>query len=177
MRPLSPEEAYNKVASHCSAREQCEVDIRNKLRKWEISSRDIEQIISRLKEDNFLSESRYVRAFIHDKLLYDHWGRIKILTALRSKQIAEREIRLHMDEVIDEDTYQDILLSLLRVKLKSLSLPLPFKDRARLYRFALQRGFESPSISRALSLLSISDEGLLEDAFFDDEFPADGPSD
>lgn len=177
MRPLSPEEAYNKVASHCSVREQCEADIRTKLRRWELSSRDIEQIISRLKEEHFLSESRYIRAFIHDKLLYEHWGRVKILAALRLKKISEGEIRRHMDEVIDEETYQDILLSLLRVKLKSLSLPLSFTDRARLYRFALQRGFESSFISHALALLSISDEGLSDDAFFDADFPADGLSD
>ena len=83
----TPAQALSALAALCSRGEQAESDLREKLRKWEVSPADADRIIQRLKEENFLSDERYARAFVRDKFRFNGWGRIKIAHALRQKHI------------------------------------------------------------------------------------------
>lgn len=152
-RILSPEEALTRAAAYCSKGERTPADIREKLLGWGIGRKEAESIIDRLTDENFLCEERYIRAFIHDKSTYNHWGRVKIRYALRYKQLNESEIDRLLTECIDEENYLQTLAGILRSKAHSLPRPLTPECRRKLYSFAAQRGYESECISRAFGIL------------------------
>lgn len=145
--------ALNRAAAYCSQAERSVRDVADKLRDWEVSDEDAERIVEHLHEENFLNEERYVHAFVNDKFRYERWGRIKIAYALRQKGIQGALVSNTIDDVIDDDEYLETLTDLLRPKLRGMQQPLQPKDRAKIYRFGMQRGFESATISAALRAL------------------------
>ena len=146
----TPAQALSALAALCSRGEQAESDLREKLRKWEVSPPDADRIIQRLKEENFLSDERYARAFVRDKARFNGWGRIKIAHALRQKHIDSQWIELALADEIDEAAYHDTLIRLMQGKLRSVASREPQAARAALLRFAASRGFESDLCYRCL---------------------------
>ena len=146
----TPAQALSALAALCSRGEQAESDLREKLRKWEVSPADADRIIQRLKEENFLSDERYARAFVRDKARFNGWGRIKIAHALRQKHIDSQWIELALADEIDEAAYHDTLIRLMQGKLRSVASREPQAARAALLRFAASRGFESDLCYRCL---------------------------
>ena len=78
MKDMTPAEALHRAAAYCSGSEHCVSDIREKLRKWNISPTDAESLLARLVKEKFIDEERYCRSSINDKYKYNRWGRIKI---------------------------------------------------------------------------------------------------
>ena len=147
----------NRAAAYCSQAERAPLEVEQKLRGWEAQEEDIERIMQYLRTERFLDEERYVHAYVNDKFCYERWGRIKIAYSLRSKGVSDALVRNMMEEVIDEEKYLETLTDLMRQKMRGMKTPLLPNDRAKLYRFAAQRGFESGVVSRALSRLNIPD--------------------
>ena len=86
------EALYRTMTSLCARREYCCADIAEKLRKKGASSEDAEVLIDRLIEEGYIDEGRYARAFVHDKTLYNGWGRVKVAQQLRAKGICNAYI-------------------------------------------------------------------------------------
>lgn len=143
--------ALNRAASLCSQSEKAPQDIYRKALTWGLDEPDAERLVARLIEEHFIDEERYARAFVNDKFRFAHWGRVKVSAALRAKGIPENIISIAFDEKIEEEDYLQTCRDLLANRMKGMSLPLSQPDRARLFRFAAQRGFEMSVISRALS--------------------------
>jgi regulatory protein len=89
---------------------------------------------------------------VSDKFRFEHWGKIKIAYVLRGKSIDDALIDEAFDEKIDPEEYLQTCVELLSGKLRSIDQPLSQADRARLFRFAAQRGFETFVISKALTV-------------------------
>lgn len=154
-------QALNRAAAYCSQAERAPQDIEQKLASWEVESDDAARIMDYLRKERFLDEQRFVHAFINDKFNYERWGRIKIIFALRQKGMTGPIVQNMLEDVIDEDKYLETLTDLLRTKMRGMSLPLDQKDRAKLYRFAAQRGFESNIIGTALRHLGSKEDDNL----------------
>lgn len=144
------EQALSALAALCSRGEQAESDLREKLRKWEVAPAQAERIIARLKDENFLSDERYARAFVRDKFRFNGWGRIKIAHALRQKHIDNQWIDVALREEIDADCYHDTLMRLMLGKARSVANRGSQAARAAVLRFAASRGFESDLCYRCL---------------------------
>ena len=129
MKPLSSTEALSKAATYCAKGEHCATDIREKLRQWGFED-NADGIIDKLTQQDFIDKYRFAK-----------WGRIKIEQALRLKQINAETIHQQMDEVIDNEEYNQNLRDLLAQKRKTLKDEDNYQLRAKLMRFALQRGF------------------------------------
>jgi regulatory protein len=153
MKEMTPAEALNRAAAYCSKAEHCTGEVREKLRHWEIAPADAEAIITRLKSEKFIDDARYCRSFVRDKYRFNRWGRLKIVYALRAKRVDESLVYDALDEVIDAATYHDNLVTMLRDKKRTTSAASPYDLKAKLYRFAASRGYESDAISRALKAL------------------------
>lgn len=141
-KEVSTESALSKVMFICSRQEKCCSDIRKKLRDWEISSGDQDQIIQTLIDEKFVNEERYTNFYVRDKFRFNRWGRIKIIHHLKQKQIPEYLI-LDAIEQLDESEYTQNLRDILISKIKTTREEDPYQLRAKLYRFAQGRGFES----------------------------------
>lgn len=155
---MTYEQALNKAASYCSKAERAPQDVIDKLHDWKVEETDVDKIVDWLKMERFLSEERFVHAYVNDKFTYERWGRIKISYSLRQKGIEGSLVQNALEEVIGEDKYLETLVDLLRGKMKGMSFPLDQKNRAKLYRFAVSRGFESSYYSKALQQLKINEE-------------------
>lgn len=141
-REVSAESALSKAMFMCSRQEKCCFDIRKKLRDWEISSDDQNQIIQTLIDEKFINEERYTNFYVRDKFRFNRWGRIKISHYLKQKQIPEHII-FDAIEQLDESEYSQNLHDILISKIKTIRDEEPHQLRTKLYRFAQGRGFES----------------------------------
>lgn len=156
-KEVSAESALSKAMFICSRQEKCCFDIRKKLRDWEISSNDQDQIIQTLIDEKFLNEERYTNFYVRDKFRFNRWGRIKITHHLKQKQIPEHLI-LDAIEQLDESEYTQNLRDILVSKIKTIREEDPYQLRAKLYRFAQGRGFESQlSLQQIDKLISAMD--------------------
>ena len=134
--------ALNKAMALCSHREYCCDDIRNKLISWGVGSSDIEKIISVLIGENFINESRFATAFVKDKFTYNKWGKIKIASHLKMKNIPPGIIKAALDS-IDHDEYLKLLIDLITVHRRKVKAKNQYELKAKLLRYGLSKGFES----------------------------------
>ena len=136
---LSKREWLDKCEAYCAKSEHCAADVRRKLYEWSAPVDLFDEIVENLYTNDFLNDARYCHAYVHDKVAYQSWGRLKIQAGLRALNLPESEIRKSLDE-IDENQYFTNLKALIKQR-KSDS---PDK----LLRFLAQRGFTYDEIKK-----------------------------
>lgn len=145
-------EAYAKMARLCSRSEQCSGDIRKKMMVYDLVDEVVDEIISKLKAEKFLSDERFVKAYVSDKFRLSKWGKIKIRHFLRMKGLPENIIHNALDE-IDQEKYKTVLLKTMKAKAKTIKNKSKFEKMGQVIRFAQMRGFEPEMIHRYINLV------------------------
>jgi regulatory protein len=133
-------EALDKLRQICSRQEKCPADILTLLKKWDIDPQEYPGILEKLKQEKFLSESRYASAFVRDKIKFDHWGFIKIRFVLRQKGLDSAYIEDATRE-IDREEYRSMIGRELKKKRKFIK-GTPREVWAKLARYGSSRGYE-----------------------------------
>jgi len=118
-KEYSLEELLHKAASYCSISEHCISEVRDKLTAWCVSGDDMEKIINKLIEDDFINEKRFCVAFTKDKFHFNKWGKIKISYALKQKGLSNEMINNAL-KTIDDGEYEEMLAVILKTKLKTI---------------------------------------------------------
>jgi len=142
--------ALNKAMAQCSKREYCCDDIRNKLISWGVSDNDSEKIIVNLIEENFINEQRFATAYVKDKFNYNKWGKIKITSHLRHKNIPADIVREALNS-IDYEIYTKVLKNIMTSHRKSVKAKNQYDLKAKLLRYGLSKGFESSLLYEILN--------------------------
>ena len=142
---ISPEKLYKRAASRCAQREYCRSEWVRKFIEGGLAHAEAETLLNRLEAEGYIDEARYARAFVHDKTLYDRWGRFKTRQALALKGVGSEQIEAALAE-IDEEAYYDTLKSLLQAKMKSVKADSAYELQQKLIRYAAGRGFEQDLI-------------------------------
>ena len=137
---LSKREWLDKAEAYCAKSEHCAADVRRKLYEWGTPAEIFGFIEENLYANDFLNDARFCHAYVHDKVAYQSWGRVKIQAGLRALDLPDSEIRKSLDE-IDENTYFS--------NLRSLIVSRPSDSPEKLLRFLAQRGFTYEEIQRA----------------------------
>ena len=101
-RELSKAEWLDKAEAYCAKSEHCAADVRRKVYEWGAPAEIFESIEQKLYANDFLNDARFCAAYVHDKVAYQGWGRLKIQAGLRALDLPESEIRKSLDE-IDEN--------------------------------------------------------------------------
>ena len=114
--------------------------MRRKMERWDVDEAMQEHVLVRLVDEKFIDEERYARFFINDKVRFNHWGRRKVEQALWAKRIPRDVYEPILNEV-SADSYEEVLLPLLRTKRRSVKGSSDYEIRMKLIRFAMQRGF------------------------------------
>jgi len=148
---MNEKEALLKAQSYCSLAEKCEYDIRQKLRTWGIGQTGSDAIIDSLLEDGYIDNERYVSAYVHDKLLFSHWGRTKIGISLRQKSIAADIVNRALD-AIDQETYEEVLRQVIESKRKGIKGSSDYERDMKLIQSVASRGFELPLIRKFIKV-------------------------
>ena len=110
---LTEEEALSKLMKYCAYQDRCHQEVRTKLIQLEVYGDKLEQVMSRLIEEDFLNEERFARSFARGKFRIKKWGKNKITQALKRKNISPYCIRKAMTEIGDQEyekTLNDLLV-------------------------------------------------------------------
>lgn len=145
--------ALSKAMNICCKSEKCAFDLNQKLSEWGVNNVDAERIIQKLIAERFIDDRRFAEAYVRDKFRFNDWGRIKIGFMLRNKRIPSDIIHLAMEEINEEDYFLK-LKDLISSKLKTVKSPDKYETKAKLYRFAQSKGFESDIIEKVLHSLT-----------------------
>jgi regulatory protein len=147
---LTPQEALSKLQRYCAYQERSHNEVRSKLIELGVYGDELENVMVALIEGNFLNEERFACTFARGKFNMKQWGRRRIIQELKRHRISEYCIKKAMEE-IDEASYLITLRELLRKKLESLPKgEPPLAQRAKLMRYAFQKGYEGEAIEAIL---------------------------
>lgn len=143
----------SRAARYCSTAERSAAEVLLKLKAWGMNEQEAEEALAFLVEQKYLDEKRYASMFVKDKLNINKWGRVKIAFLLRQKKLSSETIENALGE-IDPDTYEIILDELLAKKIQSSGNMKIASSRAKVFRFAAQRGFTTEEIYDSLKRIA-----------------------
>ena len=138
-RMISENDAMIRLTAKCAGAEYCRADIR-KMMSRELPEGVADKIIKRLQDERYIDEQRYAHAFVRDKFRYNHWGWIRIEQELKRRGIAQEYIDEAKEE-ISEDANLEALRKIIDTKRRTVKGKNEYEVNAKLFRFALSRGF------------------------------------
>ncbi len=133
--------ALNKVMEICSKTEHCTFDIVEKLKKYGLTSVEIDKAIKYLQAEKFIDDSRFANMYVNDKFRFNQWGKVKIKFMMRQKKIDDNIIDNAIDN-IDDDEYQAVLLQIIEKKAPSVNAKTEYEKSGKLAQYAISKGFE-----------------------------------
>lgn len=151
-RTYTPQRAKELAARLCAKRERSQAEIRQKLREYGLNDLQAEEILTELLELGFVSDRRFVHAYVRGKFYQLGWGRLKIREGLRHHNIPDKLIAAAIEEEIPESSYRKVAVNLLERKQELIdSEKLHFlKKKKKLMDYMTQKGYESSLISEIL---------------------------
>lgn len=149
---LTPEQAWQKIKHYCAYQERSHYETKQKLYGFGLFKNDVEILLSRLIEENYLNEERYAAAYAGGKFRMNKWGRIKIVYGLKQKQVSAYNIKAALRAIGDAD-YNETLQKLVATKWQQLKGEQYINRQVKTSNYLLQKGFESPLIQQAIKAL------------------------
>ena len=135
------EKAYMKLKHYCGYQDRCHQEVKEKLYSLKLNKATVEQLLSRLIEEDYLNEERYAKAFVGGHFRQKQWGKVKIAYGLKQKRVSEFNIRKAMNEIPDEE-YHALAEKLVKAKWNSLKKDQYIHRVVKTKSFLQQRGFE-----------------------------------
>jgi regulatory protein len=129
----------------CAYRERAEYEVHQRAVQLGMLPAQIKSAMATLKEEGFLNQERFLRAYVHDKRTFQGWGPYKIQAHLRHYDIPNADIQQALDEVSPEFW----MTSLQKLVKQKNSLPPEDWDvvhRQKMFRWLYGRGFSSDQI-------------------------------
>lgn len=152
LKKLTASEVRKKIYHYCAYQERSHQEVKNKLYDLELSSSEIEELISHLITEGYLNEERFAKAFVGGKFRMKNWGRIKIVNALEAKGLTKNCIRIGLQEIDDADYLRTIEL-LIYKKLDQTEEGNIYVKREKLATHVIQKGFEPELVWEILKKL------------------------
>lgn len=143
---------FNRIAWLCSRREYCSRGVLDLLRRKGVAGEEAVAVLERLREEGYVDDGRYARAFARDKALLSGWGPKKIVYVLTSKGIAADVAKTAISEVSEQESASR-MKAVIKVKWKSVKSADVRDRRAKVLRFALSRGYDCAAVIEVLDSL------------------------
>ena len=131
-----------KVLRYCAYQDRCTQEVRIKLATFDMPDSEKGKIMKLLVDEGYLDDERYASTFVRSKIHLKKWGVNKIKMSLKMKGINDEIIDDALSE-IDHEIYKDELIKVL--KAKKINESDPYKKKAKLAQYAIQKGYE-PSL-------------------------------
>jgi regulatory protein len=152
MAPLNIgiEKATQKIRHFCAYQERNHKEVKEKLYSFGLYKDEVEEILSALIQENYLSEERYAVAFAGGKFRMKQWGKIKIKYELKQHGISDYCIKKALLAISIED-YRATLKKQFEAKLKLLNTEKnSYTKKRKLQSYLTQKGFEMELINELL---------------------------
>lgn len=144
------QEILLKIERFCVYRERCQQEVKDKLRKLGATEQALNNMLSYLEENDFVNEVRFAKLFAIGKFRIKRWGKIKIRTELRKKNIPFNLIEEALNEIKQEE-YMKTLTYLAKKKKNQIK-----NKEYRIQKiglFLLSKGFEQELIRKVLKTI------------------------
>ena len=142
---LTLKEIEGKLQYYCSYQDRCHKELTEKLKTFNVKQHESNQIISNLINDNYLNESRFSESFVRGKFKIKNWGKIRIISELKRRNISPYNITLGLKEVEDQD-YLNKFEEIFKKKLSSLNNLSSDVKKKKIISYLQYRGWESSLI-------------------------------
>lgn len=130
------------MAKYCAYQERCVKDVTEKLKTFELTQREKDEILDYLIDNRFVNNTRFAQAFVKGKINQSGWGLNKIRFHLMQKGI-DKEIIDEALQTYDEEAYRQRLIDVLKIKAKTVNAENDFERNRKLAAYAMQKGFEA----------------------------------
>ena len=139
----TPDQALQKAKQYCAYQERCHQEAKDKLYSYGLNRNEVDDLLSKLIEENYLNEERFAIQFAGGKFRVKQWGRVKIKYELKQKRVSDYCIRKALASISDDD-YDRVMKKVFEQKLNTLrsEKQLLVKKR-KLQQFLLQKGYEA----------------------------------
>ncbi len=156
------DEAKKQIARLVARRYYSEKELQDKLRNYQ--SEQVEAAINWGKEQGFIDDRRFARAFVHDALLLKPQGKRLLLTKLAEKGIEGTLSESVLKEEYPKELEAELALKLALKYAANIHEDDEQKRLKRLCGYLLRRGFPQDlvySVAKETALLDTSrDEGI-----------------
>ena len=147
---FTPQQALPKAKHYCAYQERCHSEVKEKLYGFGLNTREVDQLISTLIEENYLNEERFAIQFAGGHFRSKKWGRVKIAYTLKQKQVSAYCIKKALQQ-IDAADYEKTLQKLFDEKLRTLNTEKnSFVKKRKLQDHLMQKGYETDLIRELL---------------------------
>lgn len=100
------EEAKKRLERYCAYQERCHKEVNQKLFEMRMIPQAVDLIINHLIQNNFLNETRFAQAFARGKFRTKKWGRQRIVSELKLREISKFNIQIALKEIPDSEYYK-----------------------------------------------------------------------
>lgn len=128
-----------KVLHYCTYQDRCTQEVITKLATFDMPDSEKKKMLKLLVDEGYLDDERYASTFVRSKIHLKKWGVNKIKMSLKMKGISEEIINDALSE-IDPEIYKEELIKVL--KSKKINESDPYKKKAKLAQYAMQKGYE-----------------------------------
>ena len=136
--PVDTDALLSRAQRSCATAERCTYEVSLLLGRLGATTEQTDAIIDKLQQQSYINDARYCQAFVHDKVAFQAWGRMKIIMGLRTKHLPD-ELIDNAIAAIDEQAYN--------ANIRKLLLSKRNQDRQKQLRFMLQRGYTFDDLS------------------------------
>lgn len=136
------DQAKQKLEYFCSYQERCHQEVVEKLKAMKMIPQAIDLIIVHLLDNDFLNEERFACSFARGKHRIKGWGKIRIVTELKSRAVSKYNIDTALKE-ISQDEYLSNFHKLAENHWQNMHERDSLKKRKKFCDFLLRKGFES----------------------------------
>ena len=159
-KTLTKEQAYQKLKHYCAYQDRSHSEAKTKAYLLGMKKPEVEELISGLIEEGCLNEERFAKAFAGGKFRMKQWGKIKIRSELKQRQVSEYCIAAALGE-IDFSSYQKTLHKLAVKRwnsIKGAGTNL-FVKMTKTRDYLLLKGYEPGLIANEIKALAEKQKG------------------
>ncbi|MBR4811087.1 MAG: RecX family transcriptional regulator [Bacteroidaceae bacterium] len=148
---MTESEGKTLAERYCSGAEHCCLEVRAMLERHKVENDDINRILKHLIQEGYIDESRYARAFVHDKVRFAKWGRSKIAQALWQKRIPHDVTDAALSSINDEE-YMDALNDVVKSRYRTVKGATEYERKMETMKTVCSRGYEPSLVRKVLDL-------------------------
>ncbi|MCC7430875.1 regulatory protein RecX [bacterium] len=139
------QQAKKKALNILSKKYFSEQELKQKLKNF--SEKAVEKVVFELKKYGYVDDKELAKRLVHDFVKIKGFGEFKIKIELQRRKINENLIEETLEEFYNEETEIDSAKKHFFKKLRSLKNPQDQKEKTKLYRYLLSKGFSTDTVN------------------------------
>ena len=154
-------DAYNKTLAYIMKHQRCKKEIKEYIKRFELSNEEEVKIIKKLEELNLINEVNYVKSYIYDSVNLSNYGPHKIKNYLLDMDISEDIINEELDNIDENEIYSNAV-KIISKKVKGNHHHSEYQMKQKISMEMINLGYSKDMIDDILNNLSFDDNDFLE---------------